>query len=89
MDIDQSRLNFDDSGILVLNITLAIIMFGVALGIKVDDFKAIAHEVSGGFVSEDNGGIVDQRPGNCYPLALKLDKGTILKKPEIKSIPFV
>lgn len=47
MDIDQATLHFEESGILILNISLAIIMFGVALGIKVDDFKAIAKQPKG------------------------------------------
>jgi len=40
--LDQYRLNFSEGGLLVLNITLAIIMFGVALGIDLNNFKKIA-----------------------------------------------
>lgn len=39
IDIDSIKINFDSSGLWVLNIAIAIIMFGVALGIKTDDFK--------------------------------------------------
>jgi bile acid:Na+ symporter, BASS family len=39
--LDEVRLNFSQEGIFVLNITLAFIMFGVALGIKFEHFKYI------------------------------------------------
>ena len=39
--LDEIRLNFSQEGIFVLNITLAFIMFGVALGIKVKNFKDV------------------------------------------------
>ena len=39
--LDQIRLNFDGGGLLVLNIALAFIMFGVALNIKLNDFKTV------------------------------------------------
>ncbi len=39
--LDTVRLNFSNDGLIVLNITLAIVMFGVALGIKVDHFKKL------------------------------------------------
>lgn len=39
--LDHIRLNFTEGGLLGLNIALAIIMFGVALGIKIDDFKQV------------------------------------------------
>lgn len=38
-DIDSLRLNFSEGGLLFMNITLAAIMFGVALEIKVQNFK--------------------------------------------------
>jgi len=41
LDIDDIKINFDESGLWVLNIAIAIIMFGVALGISVDDFKRL------------------------------------------------
>ncbi|MBN2485157.1 MAG: bile acid:sodium symporter family protein [Bacteroidales bacterium] len=39
--LDEIRLNFSSEGLFVLNITLAFIMFGVALGIKVSHFKDV------------------------------------------------
>jgi BASS family bile acid:Na+ symporter len=39
--LDHIRLNFTQGGLLFLNIALAFIMFGVALSIKVDDFKRV------------------------------------------------
>ena len=39
--IDDIKINFDTSGLWVLNIAIAIIMFGVALGITIDDFKRL------------------------------------------------
>lgn len=41
IEIDAIKINFDTEGLWVLNIAIAIIMFGVALGIKVDDFKRL------------------------------------------------
>ena len=40
-NLDSLEINFDTEGLWVLNITLAIIMFGVALGITLDDFKRL------------------------------------------------
>ncbi|AFL85429.1 putative Na+-dependent transporter [Belliella baltica DSM 15883] len=40
--LDSSTLNFDQDSLLLLNISLAIIMFGVALDLKISDFTAIA-----------------------------------------------
>jgi len=40
-NIDEVRLNFSPEGLLFMNITLAFIMFGVALEIKPDNFKKI------------------------------------------------
>ncbi len=39
--IDDIRLNFSAGGLLYMNITLAVIMFGVALDIKTEQFKHI------------------------------------------------
>jgi len=39
--IDDIRINFDTDSLWMLNIALAVIMFGVALGITVDDFKRL------------------------------------------------
>ena len=40
-NLDSLEINFDTEGLWVLNITLAIIMFGVALGITLDDFRRL------------------------------------------------
>ncbi|WP_456378774.1 bile acid:sodium symporter family protein [Lutibacter sp.] len=40
-NLDSLVINFDTQGLWVLNITLAIIMFGVALGISLEDFKRL------------------------------------------------
>ena len=39
--IDDIRLNFSEGGLLYMNITLACIMFGVAMEIKIDNFRKI------------------------------------------------
>lgn len=39
--LDEIRLNFSEEGIFILNIILAFIMFGVALGIKMKNFKEV------------------------------------------------
>ena len=39
--LDNIRLVFDAKGLIALNITLGIIMFGIALGIKLSNFKKI------------------------------------------------
>ncbi len=39
--LDNIRLNFNSDGLLALNITIGVIMFGVALGIKFSNFKGI------------------------------------------------
>jgi BASS family bile acid:Na+ symporter len=41
INIDDIKINFDSSSLWVLNIAIAIIMFGVALGITVNDFKRL------------------------------------------------
>ncbi|WP_248723468.1 bile acid:sodium symporter family protein [Seonamhaeicola sp. ML3] len=40
-ELDSVKINFDSSGLWVLNIALAVVMFGVALGITVVDFKSL------------------------------------------------
>ncbi len=42
--LDEVKLNFNEEGLLLLNITLAFIMFGVALGLKLDNFKTVILE---------------------------------------------
>lgn len=39
--IDEIRLNFSEGGLLYMNITLACIMFGVAMEIRIENFKKI------------------------------------------------
>ena len=41
INIDDIKINFDSEGLWVLNIAIAIIMFGVALGVTIDDFKRL------------------------------------------------
>jgi len=43
-ELDNVQLNFDANGLWVLNIALAIVMFGVALGISIDDFKRLIQQ---------------------------------------------
>jgi len=40
-EIDSIRLNFNNDGRLFLNLTIAFIMFGIALELKPDDFKKL------------------------------------------------
>lgn len=40
-ELDNVHINFDSNGLWVLNIALAIVMFGVALGISIEDFKLL------------------------------------------------
>ncbi|HOP03968.1 MAG TPA: bile acid:sodium symporter family protein [Tenuifilaceae bacterium] len=53
--LDWIRLNFSSGGLLFMNITLAFIMFGVALGIKVEHFKQIINNPKSAIV-----GVVSQ-----------------------------
>ncbi|WP_019142346.1 bile acid:sodium symporter family protein [Noviherbaspirillum massiliense] len=39
MHIDQAHLNFNPQALLALNLTLALVMFGVALDLKLSDFR--------------------------------------------------
>jgi BASS family bile acid:Na+ symporter len=43
-ELDNVQINFDSSGLWVLNVALAVVMFGVALGIKIDDFKRLRED---------------------------------------------
>jgi len=40
-ELDNVQINFNNNGLWVLNIALAVVMFGIALGITIDDFKSI------------------------------------------------
>lgn len=44
MDIDQVRINFSDDSLFVLNICLSFLIFGVALDIKLGDFKKVLQQ---------------------------------------------
>ncbi|WP_397362287.1 bile acid:sodium symporter family protein [Olleya sp. R77988] len=44
IDVNQAQVNFDVNGLFILNIALAIVMFGVALGININDFKQLAKQ---------------------------------------------
>ena len=53
--MDTVSLRFSQEGLLVLNLTLAFIMFGVALGIKVEHFTRLVKNPSSvivGFLSQ-------------------------------------
>ncbi|WGD34908.1 bile acid:sodium symporter family protein [Olleya sp. YS] len=41
LDVNQAQVQFDANGLFMLNIALAIVMFGVALGINIKDFKQL------------------------------------------------
>jgi BASS family bile acid:Na+ symporter len=43
-ELDSVKIHFDNGSLWVLNIALAIVMFGVALGISVEDFKRLFKE---------------------------------------------
>jgi len=43
-ELDNVQINFDSSGLWVLNIALAVVMFGVALGITINDFKRLVQQ---------------------------------------------
>ncbi|WP_055448681.1 bile acid:sodium symporter family protein [Lacinutrix mariniflava] len=43
-DLDSVSINFDANGLWVLNIALAVVMFGVALNITITDFKLLLKE---------------------------------------------
>lgn len=42
--LDEVVLNFNPASLLVLNIILGVVMFGVALDLRIDDFKRVARE---------------------------------------------
>lgn len=41
VELDDVKINFDANGLWVLNIALTIVMFGVALGVTINDFKEL------------------------------------------------
>ena len=53
--IDALQLNLGGGGLMIMNVSLAVIMFGVALELKISHFKAIAEQPRGvlaGFISQ-------------------------------------
>lgn len=44
MDLDAVKINFDSGALLGLNVALAIVMFGVALNITINDFKILMRQ---------------------------------------------
>lgn len=38
-ELDDVQIHFDSNGLMIMNIALAVVMFGVALGVTIDDFK--------------------------------------------------
>jgi BASS family bile acid:Na+ symporter len=47
MDVDEAVLNFNPTTLTILNILIGFIMFGVALDIRVEDFRRIARDPRG------------------------------------------
>lgn len=45
--LDAVKLNFDEGSLAVLNLILALVMFGIALDLKLEDFKAVLKEPRG------------------------------------------
>ena len=43
LELDPIKINFSESGSLILNIVLALIMFGIALGMRIEQFKMLIH----------------------------------------------
>ena len=43
-ELDNVQIHFDSSGLWVLNIALAVVMFGVALSISINDFKLLLQQ---------------------------------------------
>ena len=41
VELDDVKINFDANGLWVLNLALAVVMFGVALGVTLQDFKQL------------------------------------------------
>jgi len=69
--IDEIRLAFNPASLMILNVILGVLMFGVALDIKVADFRRIARDPRGPLV-----GLVAQfllLPGLTFLLTLILD----------------
>jgi len=48
--IDQVTLNFSEANLFYLNLSLGLIMFGVAINLKVEDFLRVIHNPKGPLV---------------------------------------
>lgn len=44
LELDAVQINFNQDNLLIMNIALAIVMFGVALGISLEDFKNLSKQ---------------------------------------------
>ena len=69
--VDQVQLNFDPATLTLLNVLIGLIMFGVALDIRVEDFKRVARDPRGPII-----GLVAQfllLPALTFVLVLALD----------------
>lgn len=69
--IDQVHLDFSPSSLLVLNVVLGLVMFGVALDLQIDDFKRVIAEPRAAIV-----GLICQLvllPAMTYLLVVALD----------------
>jgi BASS family bile acid:Na+ symporter len=67
-EVDQLQIAFDANGLFALQIALGFVMFGVALDLKVDDFRSLARDPRGPVV-----GLICQfliLPALACPLAL-------------------
>ena len=54
-ELDEAVLKFDNKNIFIMNLSLGFIMFGVALQLKIDDFKRVfsaPKSVLIGFISQ-------------------------------------
>jgi BASS family bile acid:Na+ symporter len=45
--VDQVQLNFDPATLTLLNVLIGLIMFGVALDIRVEDFRRVVRDPRG------------------------------------------
>jgi BASS family bile acid:Na+ symporter len=43
-ELDNVKINFDTNGLWILNLALAVVMFGVALGVTLNDFKQLSRQ---------------------------------------------
>ena len=43
-ELDDVQINFDTNGLWLLNLALAVVMFGVALGVSLNDFKELKRQ---------------------------------------------